>query len=45
VISEYIGIDEAALDGLYRIAGAKLMSAQRHIESTSGECDHGSDQA
>lgn len=45
VISEYIGIDEAALDGLYRIAEAKLMSAQRHIESTSGECDHGSDQA
>ena len=28
VISEYVGVDEAALDGVYRIAEAKLSAAE-----------------
>ena len=28
VVSEYIGVDEAALDGVYRIAEAKLSAAE-----------------
>jgi hypothetical protein len=28
VISEYVGVDEVALDGVYRIAEAKLSAAQ-----------------
>jgi hypothetical protein len=28
VVSEYVGVDEAALDGVYRIAEAKLNAAE-----------------
>jgi hypothetical protein len=28
VVSEYVGVDEAALDGIYRIAEAKLSAAE-----------------
>jgi hypothetical protein len=28
VVSEYVGVDEAALEGLYRIAEAKLNAAE-----------------
>jgi hypothetical protein len=28
VISEYVGVDEAALDGVYRIGEAKLSAAE-----------------
>jgi hypothetical protein len=28
IVSEYVGVDEVALDGLYRIAEAKLLTAQ-----------------
>jgi hypothetical protein len=38
IVSEYIGVDEAALDGVYRIAEAKLMSARGAIEETCDEC-------
>ena len=30
VVSEYVGVDEAALDGVYRIAEAKLSAAEIH---------------
>ncbi len=30
VVSEYVGVDEAALDGVYRIAEAKLTAAQQN---------------
>jgi hypothetical protein len=30
VVSEYVGVDEAALDGIYRIAEAKLSAAEDH---------------
>lgn len=29
VVSEYVGVDEAALDGIYRIAEAKLNAAEQ----------------
>jgi hypothetical protein len=29
VVSEYVGVDEAALEGVYRIAEAKLCAAER----------------
>jgi len=29
VVSEYVGVDEAALDGVYRIAEAKLSAAEQ----------------
>lgn len=29
VVSEYVGVDEAALDGVYRIAEAKLCAAKQ----------------
>jgi hypothetical protein len=38
VVSEYVGVDEAALDGLYRIAEAKLVSAQRLERDSRKEC-------
>lgn len=38
VVSEYVGVEEAALDGVYRIAEAKLMSAQASVDDTRGEC-------
>ncbi|MFG1933584.1 hypothetical protein ACGFK1_23500 [Mycobacterium sp. NPDC048908] len=28
VVSEYVGVEEAALDGVYRIAEAKLLAAE-----------------
>ena len=28
-VSEYVGVDEAALDGVYRIAEAKLCAAEQ----------------
>jgi hypothetical protein len=33
VVSEYVGVEEAALDGIYRIAEAKLMSARARVEA------------
>lgn len=36
VVSEYVGVEESALDGVYRIAEAKLHSAQGRI---AGACD------
>lgn len=32
VVSEYVGVDEAALEGVYRIAEAKLTSVERRLE-------------
>jgi hypothetical protein len=29
VVSEYVGVDESALDGVYRIAEAKLSAAEQ----------------
>ncbi len=31
-VSEYVGVEEAALDGLYSIAEAKLIAAQMLLE-------------
>ena len=31
VVSEYVGVDEAALDGVYRIAEAKLSAAEDRL--------------
>jgi hypothetical protein len=31
VVSEYVGVEEDALDGLYRIAEAKLRAAEKAI--------------
>ena len=36
VICQYVNVERAALDGLYRIAEAKLLAAQ---QATCG-CDH-----
>ena len=36
VVSEYVGVDEAALDGIYRIAEAKLTSVEGQLQ---GACD------
>ena len=36
VICQYVNVERAALDGLYRIAEAKLLAAQQ----TSCGCDH-----
>ena len=36
VICQYVNVEQAALDGLYRIAEAKFLAAQ---QATSG-CDH-----
>ena len=35
VVSEYVGVDEAALDGVYRIAEAKLSAAERGARAKS----------
>jgi hypothetical protein len=35
VVSEYVGVEEAALDGLYRIAEAKLRAAENAIRQPS----------
>jgi hypothetical protein len=32
VVSEYIGVEVAALDGIYRLAEAKLMSVHDRVE-------------
>jgi hypothetical protein len=31
LVSEYVGVDEAALDGVYRIAEAKLSAAEQSL--------------
>ena len=36
VICQYVNVEQPALDGLYRIAEAKLLAAQQ----TSCGCDH-----
>lgn len=38
VVSEYVGVDVAALAGVYRIAEEKLHSAQGRIADTCEEC-------
>ena len=38
VVSEYVGVDEAALEGVYRIAEAKLSAAQRSLAVCKGRC-------
>jgi hypothetical protein len=35
VVSEYVGVEVAALDGLYRIAEAKLRAAENAIRQLS----------
>ena len=37
VVSEYIGVDEAALDGVYRIAEAKLSAAEGRYERQNAQ--------
>ena len=37
VVSEYVGVEEAALDGVYRIAEAKLLSVQTRA-GVCGDC-------
>lgn len=32
VVSEYVGVDESALEGIYRIAEAKLISAEGQLQ-------------
>ncbi len=36
MICQYVNVEQAALDGVYRIADAKLLAAQR----TTHGCDH-----
>ena len=38
VICQYVDVDRAALDGLYRIAEAKLVAAQRATAGRRDEC-------
>jgi hypothetical protein len=38
IVSEYVGVDEAALDGVYRIAEAKLISPHGRVDEIYGEC-------
>ena len=38
VVSEYVGVDEAALEGIYRIAEAKLISTEGQLLSDT--CDN-----
>jgi hypothetical protein len=38
VIGRYVNIDQAALDGLYRIAEAKLVAAQNATADRYDEC-------
>ena len=38
VVSEYVGVDEAALEGVYRIAEAKLSAAQRSLTVCREPC-------
>ena len=38
VVSEYVGVDEAALAGIYRIAEAKLISTEGRL--LSGMCEN-----
>ena len=37
VVSEYVGVDEAALDGVYRIAEAKLSAAEDRTERQNAQ--------
>ena len=38
VICQYVNVDQAALDGLYRIAEAKLIAAQNAKRGRHDEC-------
>ena len=38
VISQYLNVDQAALDGLYRIAEAKLLAAQKTSNGRYHDC-------
>ena len=38
VICQYVNVEQAALDGLYRIAEAKLLAAQKATEGRYREC-------
>ena len=38
VISQYLNVDQAALDGLYRIAEAKLLAAQKTSSGRYHDC-------
>jgi len=38
VICQYVDIEQAALDGFYRIADAKLLAAQKATHGRSHEC-------
>jgi hypothetical protein len=42
VVSEYVGVEETALDGVYRIAEAKLMSARSRLEERATSADEAS---
>ena len=37
VVSEYVGVDEAALHGVYRIAEAKLSAAEDRTERQNAQ--------
>ena len=39
VICQYVNVEQAALDGLYRIAEAKLLAAQKTTDGRYHECD------
>ena len=38
VVSEYVGVDEAALEGVYRIAEAKLSAAEQSRARCEERC-------
>jgi hypothetical protein len=38
VIWQYVNVEQAALDGLYRIAEAKLLVAQKATDGRDHEC-------
>ena len=38
VICQYVNVEQAALDGLYRIAEAKLLAAQKATDGRDHEC-------
>ena len=38
VICQYVNVEQAALDGLYRIAEAKLLAAQKATDGRYHEC-------
>jgi hypothetical protein len=38
VICQYVNVEEAALDGVYRIAEAKLVAAEKKISGLYHQC-------